>query len=310
MIFKNTEENWFKKLKKGLSKTSSSLAGGITDILLKRKLDEDALIAIEDLLIMADTGANIALELTEKLRNQKFEKEVSDIEIKTFLADKIACKIRPCEKSFIIDETKKPFVILTAGVNGSGKTTTLGKLAKIIKNNGLSVAMIAGDTFRAAAVEQLSIWGERTNCKVFKGKDKCDAAGLIYDSLEQAIKEKIDVLLIDTAGRLQNKKELMAELEKIIRVIRKKIPDAPHETLLIIDATTGQNALSQVKLFSEIVPTTGLTITKLDGTAKGGILVSLAENFKLPVYFIGIGEQEDDLKPFNAGDFAKAMLDI
>ena len=310
MIFKKKEEGFFAKLKKGLSKTSSSLAGGISDIILKRSLDENAIEAIEDLLIMADTGAKTAQDLALELKKQKFAKDAAENEVLNFLALKIAEKIALAEKELIIPKETKPFVILTAGVNGSCKTTTLGKLAKIIKNQSFKVALVAGDTFRAAAVEQLSIWGERINCPVYKGKDKCDASGLVFEALEKAVTDKIDVVLIDTAGRLQNKKELMAELEKIVRVIRKKIPDAPNETLLVLDATTGQNALSQVKLFSETIPVSGLIVTKLDGTAKGGILVSLTESFNLPVYFVGIGEQEDDLKPFNASDFAKAMLGV
>ena len=301
---------WFERIKQSLSRTAAPLVSGIENLLTKRKLDKDTHNDIEDLLIMADVGTKTAAALTAELAKEKFDKEVSAEEVRTFFADKIADKLAPYARELKIDPAKKPFVILMAGVNGAGKTTTIGKMAQQLKDKGLKVSFAAADTFRAAAVEQLKVWGERTGCPVVSKPTGADAAGLVFDALTQARQNGDDVLFIDTAGRLQNRSELMDELQKIIRIIKKQIPDAPHACLQVLDATVGQNAHSQVKIFSETIPVTGLILTKLDGTAKGGVLVALAEEFKLPVHLIGVGEQIDDLRPFEARDYAKSLMGL
>ncbi len=301
---------WLDRIKQGLARTASPLVSGISDLLTKRKLDKDALTDLEDLLIMADVGTQTAAELVGDLSKDKFDKEVSPDEVRSFFADKIAQKLAPFVKPLSIDETKKPFVILMVGVNGAGKTTTIGKMAKQLTDKGLKVRFAAADTFRAAAVEQLKVWGERTDCPVVSKPAGADAAGLVFDAIKESIAARDDVLFIDTAGRLQNKSELMDELQKINRVVKKLIPDAPHACLQVLDATVGQNAKSQVKIFSEMLDVTGLIVTKLDGTAKGGILIALTEQFGLPVHLIGVGEKIDDLRPFEAHDYALSLMGV
>ncbi|MBP3403818.1 MAG: signal recognition particle-docking protein FtsY [Alphaproteobacteria bacterium] len=301
---------WFERIKQGLSRTAAPLVSGIGGLLTKKKLDRETLNDIEDLLIMADVGTKTAAALTAELAKEKFDKEVDSEEIRSFFADRIAAKLEPYARELKIDSDKKPFVILMAGVNGAGKTTTIGKLAHQYKKRGLKVRFAAADTFRAAAVEQLKVWGERTGCPVVSRPTGADAAGLVFDALAEARKNNDDVLFIDTAGRLQNKSELMEELQKIIRIIKKQIPDAPHACLQVLDATVGQNAHSQVKIFSEMIPVTGLILTKLDGTAKGGVTIALTDEFKLPVHLIGVGEQITDLQPFKAQDYARSLMGL
>ena len=301
---------WFERIKQGLSRTAAPLVSGIGGLLTKKKLDRETLNDIEDLLIMADVGTKTAAALTAELAKEKFDKEVDSEEIRSFFADRIAAKLEPYARELKIDSDKKPFVILMAGVNGAGKTTTIGKLAHQYKKRGLKVRFAAADTFRAAAVEQLKVWGERTGWPVVSRPTGADAAGLVFDALAEARKNNDDVLFIDTAGRLQNKSELMEELQKIIRIIKKQIPDAPHACLQVLDATVGQNAHSQVKIFSEMIPVTGLILTKLDGTAKGGVTIALTDEFKLPVHLIGVGEQITDLQPFKAQDYARSLMGL
>ncbi|MBQ8346445.1 MAG: signal recognition particle-docking protein FtsY [Alphaproteobacteria bacterium] len=301
---------WFERIKQGLSRTAAPLVSGIGGLLTKKKLDRETLNDIEDLLIMADVGTKTAAALTAELAKEKFDKEVDSEEIRSFFADRIAAKLEPYARELKIDPDKKPFVILMAGVNGAGKTTTIGKLAHQYKKRGLKVRFAAADTFRAAAVEQLKVWGERTECPVVSRPTGADAAGLVFDALAEARKNNDDVLFIDTAGRLQNKSELMEELQKIIRIIKKQIPDAPHACLQVLDATVGQNAHSQVKIFSEMIPVTGLILTKLDGTAKGGVTIALTDEFKLPEHLIGVGEQITDLQPFKAQDYARSLMGL
>ncbi len=298
------------RLKAGLRRTSNSLTSGIGAIFTGRRLDEAALEELEELLIAGDLGAATAAELTAALAQQRFGAEVTAIEVRRALADQIADLLAPVEGALAIDDDAKPHVILVAGVNGTGKTTTIGKLAQRFNAEGKRVMLVAGDTFRAAAVEQLTIWGERAGAPVVARPDGGDPAGLAFDALERARAEGIDVLLIDTAGRLQNKAHLMAELQKIDRVLKKLDPRAPHSRLLVLDATTGQNALNQVDVFREAIAVDGLVMTKLDGTAKGGILVALAQRFGLPVIALGIGEGIDDLRPFEARAFATALMGL
>ncbi|CAO3420198.1 signal recognition particle-docking protein FtsY [Azospirillum endophyticum] len=305
-----TKKGWFAKLKEGLSKSSSKLTDGITGIFTKRKLDDEALEELEELLITADLGPATAAKVTAELARTRFGKEVSPEEVKATLAAEVSKIVTPVAKPLVLDPALKPHVILVVGVNGTGKTTTIGKLARQFKAEGKSVMLAAGDTFRAAAVSQLKIWGERTGCPVVARDTGADAAGLAYDALEQARAEKVDVLLIDTAGRLQNKTGLMEELRKIVRVIKKLDETAPHTTLLTLDATTGQNAHSQVEIFRDMVNVNGLILTKLDGSARGGVLVSLAEKFKIPVHAIGVGEGVYDLRPFDADAFAKSLMGL
>ena len=301
---------WFERVKKGLSRTAAPLVQGIGDILTKRKLDKETLQELEDLLIVSDVGAKTAADLVSDLSKDKFDKEVDEKEVRTFFADRITDILTPYAKELIIDHTKKPFVILMAGVNGAGKTTTIGKMAHQFKEKGLKVSFAAADTFRAAAVEQLKIWGERTGASVVSRPTGADPAGLVFDAIAEAVKRQDDVLFIDTAGRLQNRSELMAELQKIIRTIKKQIPDAPHACLQVLDATVGQNAHSQVKIFNEMIDVNGLILTKLDGTAKGGVIIALSQEFKLPIYSIGIGEKIDDLQAFKAQDYARSLMGL
>ncbi len=303
-------DSWFSKIKVGLSKSSNKISSGISDIFIRRKLDATALEQLEEILISADLGPATAIKMTKKLAEGRFDKEISEQEVKTALAEQITEILTPLAVPLVIKKDANPHIILVVGVNGSGKTTTIGKLAKYYSDHKKNVMLVAGDTFRAAAVEQLKIWGERTNANVIAGKIGADASGLIYGAIEKAKTDDCDILLIDTAGRLQNKKDLMAELEKLVRVIAKLDENAPHTILLILDATTGQNAHSQVEIFKNLIDVTGLALTKLDGSAKGGMLVGLAEKFNLPIHAIGIGEGSDDLKPFDAKNYAYSLMGL
>lgn len=304
------KKGWFSKLKDGLLKSSSKLSEGISAIVTKRKLDQDMLDELEELLITADMGLETASTLIQNLSKARFNEEITAEEVKLFLAQEIAQIIAPHTQTLHIDPAHKPHVIMVVGVNGGGKTTTIGKLAHLWADQGYKVRLAAGDTFRAAAVAQLQTWAERSNVPVVVGSEKSDAASLAYSALEISQKEQDDILIIDTAGRLQNKSHLMDELSKVERVIQKLDPSAPHTCILVLDATTGQNAHSQVTLFKETVGLSGLVLTKLDGTAKGGVLVSLAQQHALPLYAIGVGEGIDDLKPFDALDFAKGLMGV
>ncbi|MBO6677285.1 MAG: signal recognition particle-docking protein FtsY [Parvibaculum sp.] len=301
------KKSLFQRMKEGLTRSTKNLSDGITGIFTKKKLDGATLEELEDLLIGADLGLDAAAAITEAVGKDRYDKEVSPEEIRRIVASEIAAVLKPVEKPLEIDGSKKPFVILMTGVNGAGKTTTIGKIGAKLKAEGRSVMLAAGDTFRAAAVEQLKVWGSRIGAPVCATKIGGDAAGLAYEALARAKEEGTDVLMIDTAGRLQNKADLMAELEKVIRVIRKLDPETPHATLLVLDATTGQNAVNQVEIFGQVAGITGLVMTKLDGTARGGILVAIARKFGLPVHLIGVGEGIDDLQPFDADAYARAI---
>jgi len=304
------KRGWWQRLTEGMRRTSSSLSESVTGLFTKRKLDDATLQDLEDALIQADLGVPTAMRITEAISAGRYNKEISPQEVRTILAHEVEKTLQPVAQALTIDRARKPFVILMVGVNGSGKTTTIGKLSQKFRSQGLKVMLAAGDTFRAAAIEQLKVWGERVGAPVLAREQGADAAGLAYDALQEARANGTDVLLIDTAGRLQNKAGLMAELEKIVRVIKKFDESAPHATLLVLDATVGQNAVSQVELFQKAAGVTGLVMTKLDGTARGGILVALAAKFGLPVHFIGVGEGVEDLEPFTAGDFAKAIAGL
>ena len=303
------KKSWLQRLKSGLAKTSSKLTEGITGLFTKKKLDAGTLDELEDLLIQADLGVDTAMRITGELSKSRYEKGISPEDVKAVLAGEVERVLAPVAKPLVVDKANRPHVILVVGVNGSGKTTTIGKLAAQFKSEGRTVMMAAGDTFRAAAIEQLQIWGERTNTPVIARAEGSDASGLAFDAMKEAQAANIDVLLIDTAGRLQNKVALMSELEKVVRVIKKNAPDAPHDVLLVLDATTGQNALSQVEVFREKAGVTGLVMTKLDGTARGGILVAIAAKYGVPVHAIGVGESVDDLQPFDAREFARAIAE-
>lgn len=295
------------RLKSGLSRSAGSLGANLSGVFARKTLDSETIAELEEALIAADLGTNLATKLAGAVAKGRFDKEISEEDLRAVLAAEIGKVLEPVARPFAIDESKKPYIVLVAGVNGTGKTTTIGKIANRLARDGKRVVLAAGDTFRAAAIEQLQIWGERTGSDVVAREAGADAAGLAFDAIERARQAGADVVLIDTAGRLQNKAGLMAELEKIARVIKKLDADAPHATLLVLDATTGQNAISQVEAFGASVPLTGLVMTKLDGTAKGGILVALADKFALPVHYIGVGEEADDLQVFEAGSFAKAL---
>jgi len=301
---------WFDRLKAGLGRTSEKLSGGIADLFKGRRLDRATLDELEDLLITSDMGVATASRLTDALSKNRFDQEVSADEVREFLSGEIASILEPVAKPLEIDASHKPFIILVCGVNGSGKTTTIGKMAKQYREQGHSVMLAAGDTFRAAAIEQLQVWGERADCPVIAQEQGSDAASLAYGAIEKAREADADILMIDTAGRLQNKSNLMDELKKVLRVIRKLDDTAPHAVLLVLDATVGQNAHSQVETFREMVDVSGLVMTKLDGTAKGGVVVGLAEKFDLPVHAIGVGEAAEDLRPFDAREFSNSLLGL
>ena len=302
--------SWWRRLSSGLKRTSSSLGAAVADLVTKRKLDRAMLDDIEDVLLRADLGTEVAVRISAAVGVGRYDKAISADDVKSVVATEVEKVLSLVAKPLVIDETQKPFVILVVGVNGSGKTTTIGKLAAKFSAEGRKVMLAAGDTFRAAAIEQLKVWGERTRSPVIAGAQGSDSASLAFTALTAARVDRRDVLLVDTAGRLQNKTELMLELEKVVRVIRKVDASAPHAVLLVLDATVGQNALSQVEAFHRTAGVTGLVMTKLDGTARGGILVALAEKHKLPVHFIGVGEGIDDLAPFTARDFAQAIAGI
>ena len=304
------KKGWIARLRAGLSRTSSRLSDGISGIFTGRKLDDAALEDLEDLLITSDLGVETATKLSAELARTRFDKEVSADEIRTALAAQVTTILEPVATPLVVDPSHRPHIILVTGVNGSGKTTTIGKLAKQLKTDGKSVMLAAGDTFRAAAIEQLKIWGERSGCPVVSTSQGADAASLAFEAIDRARAENMDVLIIDTAGRLQNREDLMQQLQKVVRVITKRDETAPHDTLLVLDATTGQNAHSQVQTFQSMCKVTGLIVTKLDGSARGGVLVALAERFELPVHAIGVGEGENDLRPFEAEAFAKSLVGL
>ncbi|MCE3232174.1 MAG: cell division protein FtsY [Rickettsiaceae bacterium] len=313
-MFKSNMDNqdksagWLSKLRSGLSKSSSRLNEGLKDVFVRRKLNDAALEDLEDLLITSDLGVDTASFITAKLAKNKFDKEVTEDEVKSELSEAVAEILAPVAVPLTILSQHKPQVILMCGVNGSGKTTTIGKLASTFKAESKSVIIAACDTFRAAAVEQLEVWSKRSGCQIITGAEGSDPASVAYEACAQAINEKADVLIIDTAGRLQNKKNLMEELTKILRVLQKIDQSYPHNCIIVLDATTGQNANNQVKVFKEMMNITGIIVTKLDGTAKGGVVVSLAKQFGLPIHAIGVGEGIDDLKPFEAKAFADGLV--
>ena len=301
---------WFQRLKTGLAKTSAKLSDGITGVFTKRKLDNETLEDLEDLLLQADLGLETTERITASLRKTRYDKTIAPEEVRQVLADEVERVLTPVAQPLTISGQNRPEVILFVGVNGTGKTTTIGKLAARFTAEGRSVMLAAGDTFRAAAIEQLTVWGQRTGVPVISREVGSDAASLAFDALAEARRQDVDVLMIDTAGRLQNKKGLMEELEKVVRVLKKVDATAPHQVLLVLDATTGQNAISQVEVFQQVAGVTGLVMTKLDGTARGGILVAISAKFKLPVVALGIGERVEDLQPFVAREFAQAIAQV
>lgn len=304
------KQSWFQRLKSGLKRSSSAISEGVSSIFTMRKLDSDTLEELEDLLITADLGVSAATKMTAALAVGRFDKEISNEEVTRVLSDEIEKILTPVAKPLDINRGFKPHVILMTGVNGAGKTTTIGKLAKRFKGEGKSVMLAAGDTFRAAAIEQLQVWGERVGAPVVTKELGSEAAALAYAAVDRAIEENMDVLIIDTAGRLQNRTELMEELAKVVRVIGKRLPDAPHDTLIVLDATTGQNAVHQVDIFEKIAKITGIIMTKLDGSARGGVLVACADKFDIPIHAIGVGEDIEDLQPFNPKDFATSLVGL
>ena len=302
--------SWLKKLTSGLSKTSAKVTASLSSLLGRPAIDAASIEEVEDALIAADLGTRVAARLAEGVRKYKFDGEVTAPALAAALADGITDILEPVAVPLRIDPSRSPHVVLLVGVNGSGKTTTAGKLAQQWRGEGRSVMLAAGDTFRAAAIEQLQVWGERTGTEVVAGEQGGDAAALAYQAMEMAKDKRTDVLIIDTAGRLQNRSELMDELGKIVRVIRKLDETAPHDSVIVLDGTVGQNALSQVGAFREVADVSGLIVTKLDGSAKGGVVITLAESFGLPVHAVGVGEGADDLQPFEARDFANALAGV
>jgi fused signal recognition particle receptor len=302
--------SWLARLRGGLSRTSTSIGQAIAGIFTKGTLDASVLEDLEDILIQADLGPGAAGRMVQRIGQVRFDRDLGPTQIKEILAAEVERSLAPVTHPLAIDSTKQPFVILIVGVNGSGKTTTIGKLAAKYRAEGRSVVLVAGDTFRAAAIEQLQLWGERVGAEVIARAPGSDPAALAFDALTQAARDKTDIVMMDTAGRLHNRSELMAELEKIVRVMRRIDAAAPHAVLLVLDATVGQNALSQVEVFGKMAGVTGLIMTKLDGTARGGILVAIADKYRLPVHFIGIGESVEDLAPFEARDFARAIAGL
>jgi fused signal recognition particle receptor len=303
------KRRWLSRLTGGLKRTSSQLGSAIADLVTKGPMDPAKLDMIQDALVRADLGYDLAHRVTKVISEGVYSQGITPDEVKAVVAAEVAKILAPVAKPLVIGGAR-PFVILVAGVNGSGKTTTIGKLASKYRTEGRKVMLAAGDTFRAAAIDQLKIWGERAGAEVIAREAGADAAGLVFDAVRAAKERGVDVLLIDTAGRLQNRSELMDELHKVVRVMKKVDASAPHAVLLVLDATVGQNALSQVEIFSKVVGVTGLVMTKLDGTARGGILVAIAAKFKVPVHFIGVGESVDDLAPFSAADFARAIAGV
>lgn len=306
--------NWFKKLKSGLSKSASKVDNAISSITGKKTVDKEELDNIEDQLILADLGVEVASRITKRIKEQKFElnekKEITKLDISETLASEIEKILLPCESNIFDKFKSKPHVILLAGVNGSGKTTTAGKIAEKFRLDNKTVVLAAADTFRAAAVAQLETWADRTGAKIVSGLDGGDSAAVAYKAVEKAKNENIDIVIIDTAGRLQNKKDLMEELTKTCRVVSKLDPDAPHQKIVVLDGTVGQNAHSQLKIFNDSIGLTGMIITKLDGSAKGGVVVSLAEKFKIPIHAVGVGEGLDDLQDFKAVSFSRALAGL
>ena len=304
------EPGFFSKLSTGLAKSSSKMGTSITSLFSKRKLDEEALEDLEDILLTSDMGGKVSSRIVENFAKTRMDKDVTDEEIKLALADEIEAIMSPREEIVDFSEGSRPRVVLFVGVNGSGKTTTIGKIASKLQEQGAKALLVAGDTFRAAAIEQLTVWGERAGIPVLAKEPGADAAGLVYEAIEKAKEEDLDLVLVDTAGRLQNKAELMAELAKIVRVTRKLDPEAPHDVILVLDATVGQNALSQVEAFRHTADVSGIVMTKLDGTAKGGVLVAIAEAHALPIHFVGVGEKAEDLQPFSARAYARALVGL
>lgn len=301
---------WMGRLRQGLSRSSAKLTSGITDLFRKRKLDDEALEELEELLISADLGVATAAKLTASLAKSRFNQDVTAEEVRTALAEEAAKILAPVAQTIAIHQAHKPHVILVCGVNGSGKTTTIAKLGGLFKRVGFDVILAAGDTFRAAAIEQLQIWGERIGAAVIAKPLGSDAAGLAFDAFQHARAKRADILIIDTAGRLQNRADLMGELQKIVRALKKVDENAPHDTILVLDATVGQNAHSQVETFRDMVNVTGLVMTKLDGSAKGGVVVALADKFGLPVHAVGVGETLEDMRPFDADAFARSLMGL
>ncbi|NCC21645.1 MAG: signal recognition particle-docking protein FtsY [Alphaproteobacteria bacterium] len=302
---------WFSRLSSGLSKSTRKISDGIGDLITKRKLDDATLEQLEELLIGADLGPRTAARVVADFAQGRFGKEIGEQEVREALADSIAKILEPVTGELTIPDAPKPFVILVAGVNGVGKTTTIGKLAwQYHVNRKKKLVIGAGDTFRAAAIEQLQIWSERAHCPLVAKQVGADAAAVAFESYEKAVEEGADILMIDTAGRLHNKANLMAELQKIVRVLKKRDETAPHEVLLVLDATTGQNAHSQVEVYRDMLDVTGLVVTKLDGSARGGVVVSLADQFKLPIYAVGVGEGIEDLQPFHPKEYARALVGL
>lgn len=305
-----SDRSWLERLTKGLGQSSQKLTQGLVDLVSKRPLDQETLDHLEELLISADLGPQLAMRLVDEFKSTRFGKEVSDNEIKQALSLQIAAILHPVAKPLHLPDTLAPHVLLMVGINGSGKTTTIGKLSQQYASQGRKLILGAGDTFRAAAIEQLKIWGQRTGAQVVAKELGSDAAAVAFETLELAKQTNADLVMLDTAGRLHNKSNLMEELAKIRRVIQKSISDAPHLTILTLDATIGQNAITQVEEFNKVVPLSGLIVTKLDGSAKAGIVVALADRFKLPIFAVGVGETADDLHPFDAADFANALMGV
>ena len=306
----STKGNWWQRLSGGLRRSSTAISAPIVDLLTKRKLEPTTIAEIEDVLIRADLGLDTAARVAETLGSGRYAAQITPEEVKVVVADEVEKALADVAQPLVIDPSKKPFVVLVVGVNGSGKTTTIGKLAAKLRQEGRTVMLAAGDTFRAAAIDQLKIWAKRTGADFIARGAGADAAGLVFDALTAARERSVDVLLVDTAGRLQNRSELMDELHKVVRVMKKVDATAPHAVILVLDATVGQNALSQVEIFQKTAGVTGLAMTKLDGTARGGILVAIAAKFNLPVHFIGVGESVEDLAPFSARDFGRAIAGL
>jgi len=300
--------SWLSRLKAGLSRSSSKISEGVTAIFTQRKLDDEALEKLEELLIEADLGVETATAVMKGFAARKFDKEITPDAVKQALAAEVSAILTPAAKPITLDSAHKPLVIMLVGVNGNGKTTTIGKIAQMLKSGGSKVMLAAADTFRAAAVEQISVWAQRVGVPLISGAPESDPASVAFEALTKAKEQGVDVLLIDTAGRLQNKSNLMAELQKIVKVLKKVDETAPHHVVQVLDATTGQNALSQVGVFKEMVQVSGLVITKLDGTAKGGIVVALARKYGLPIHAVGVGEAVEDLHDFTPEDFARNLV--